>query len=78
MHTNFRSTALQFSTPQGQEVLEWLAEEMISQYAHVFARNKLDSLRKVSRLSEAQIAKLNDESCRGLHGASEAQRRWHR
>jgi hypothetical protein len=65
--------ALQFSTSQGQEVLEWLAEEMISQYAHVFARNKLDSLRKVSRLSESEIAKLNDEFCRGLHGTSEGQ-----
>jgi len=64
---------LQFSTPQGQEVLEWLAERMVSQYSHVFARNKLDSLRKVSRLSAEQISKLNDEFCRGLHGASEAQ-----
>jgi len=47
---------LQFSTPQGQEVLEWLAERMVSQYSHVFARNKLDSLRKVSRLSAEQIS----------------------
>ena len=64
--------ALQFSTPQGQEVLEWLGEQMISQYAQVFARNQLDSLRKVARLSEAQISKLNDEFCRGVQGTSEA------
>ena len=47
---------LQFSTPQGQEVLEWLAERMVSQYSHVFAHNKLDSLCKVSRLSAEQIS----------------------
>ena len=64
--------ALQFSTPQGQEVLEWLGEQMIAQYAHVFARNQLDSLRKVSLLSEAEIAKLSDEFCRGAQGTSEA------
>ena len=64
---------MQFSTPQGQEVLEWLAERSVAQYSHVFARNKLDSLRKVSKLSPEQISRLNDEYCRGLHGASEAQ-----
>ena len=47
---------MQFSTPQGQEVLEWLAERNVAQYSHVFARNKLDSLRKVSRLSAEQIS----------------------
>lgn len=64
--------ALQFSTPQGHEVLEFLGEQMISQYATVFARNELDSLRKVSLLSEAEIAKLNDEFCRSLPVTSEA------
>ena len=64
--------ALQFSTPQGHEVLEFLGKQMISQYAAVFARNELDSLRKVSLLSEAEIAKLNDEFCRSVQGTSEA------
>ena len=62
---------LQFSTTQGQEVLEWLAEEMISHYSHVFARNKLDSLSKVSRLSETEISQINEEFCRGLHGTAQ-------
>ena len=52
---------LQFSTPQGQEVLEWLAEKMLSRYEQVFARNKLDSLLKVAKLSALQISELNDE-----------------
>jgi hypothetical protein len=52
---------LQFSTPQGQEVLEWLAENMLSHYIPVFARNKLDSLWKVSKLSDPQVSELNNE-----------------
>jgi len=31
---------LEVSTPQGLEVIEWLALKMLSPYTHTFARNK--------------------------------------
>ena len=54
---------LQFWTPQGQEVLDWLAKCMLASYAHVFARNQLDSLNKVAELRDQDIDNLNDEFC---------------
>ena len=62
-----------FSTPQGQEVWEWLSDSMLSRFAHVFARNQLDSLRKVSHLTAKEINKLNDEFCANIAGNAETQ-----
>ena len=54
---------LQFETPQGKEVLDWLAERMLSPYAHVFARNQVDSLNRVVGLRDQDIDNLNNEFC---------------
>ena len=54
----------QFSTSQGQEVLEFLSSRMLSTYAHIFAKNGLCSIRKVSKLTSTEIVGLSEElSC---------------
>ena len=50
-----------FSTPQGEEVFEWLADNRLLPFASIFAQNKLTSLRKVSRLTHEEVVKLNAE-----------------
>jgi hypothetical protein len=63
----------QLTTPQGQEVLEWLSSWMLSRYAHVFARNQLDSLRKVAQLTTEEISKINTEYYSSLAGHADSQ-----
>lgn len=50
-----------FSTPQGEEVYQWLSSVRLLQFAPILARNKLDSLRKVSHLTQDEIVKINEE-----------------
>ena len=50
---------MQTSTPQGEEVFAWLAEQSLSIYSAVFARHKLDTLRKVSLLTPTQLDTIN-------------------
>ena len=50
-----------FSTPQGQEVFEWLADNRLLPFAPIFAQNKLNSLRKVSRLTHEEVVEVNEE-----------------
>ena len=50
-----------FSTPQGQEVYEWLAENRLLPFACIFAQNKLNSLRKVSHLTHKEVVEINIE-----------------
>ena len=52
-----------FSTPQGHEVCTWLADHMLSHYASTFARNKLDSLRKVANMTPEDVAVVHTEYC---------------
>ena len=50
-----------FSTPQGEQVYEWLADNRLLQFASIFAKNRLDSLRKVSRLTHEEVVAINKE-----------------
>jgi len=54
---------LQFSTPQGEEVFQFLLVKTLSCYGSTLARNKLNSLRKVSQLKSHQLDKLHEEFC---------------
>ena len=54
---------LQFSTPQGEEVCQFLAEKTLSCYGSVLAKNKLNSLRKISQLTSHQLDTLHEEFC---------------
>ena len=51
----------QLTTPQGAEVLEWLSSCKLSPFSHVFARNRIYSIRKVSRLTTEELKMINDE-----------------
>lgn len=50
-----------FLTPQGMQVYEWLADNRLLQFAPIFAKNRLDSLRKVSRLTYEEVVEINKE-----------------
>jgi len=50
-----------FSTPQGEEVYGWLADNRLLPFASIFAQNKLNSLRKVSRLTHEEVVEINQE-----------------
>jgi len=50
--------------------MEWLGKRMIAPYAHVFARNQLDSLRKIAQLRAEHVVKLHDEFCAPVGGDS--------
>ncbi len=52
-----------FTTPQGEEVCNWLAERGISQYTSVFVALRLDSLRKVSRMTPDDLATVHLKFC---------------
>ena len=54
---------LQFSTPQGEEVFQYLLVKTLSCYGSTLARNRLNSLRKVSQLKSHQLDKLHEEFC---------------
>ena len=54
---------LQFSTAQGEEVCQFLAEKTLSCYGSVLAKNRLSSLRKVSQLTLHQLDTLHQEFC---------------
>ena len=60
---------MKFSTPQGEEVYDWLAYCRLLRFAPIFAKNKLDSLRKVSHLTHDEVVKINEELY--LSGGSE-------
>ena len=48
-----------FSTPQGEEVYTWLAEQGLSQYTSSFVSLHLTSLRKVSRMTSTDLAAVH-------------------
>ena len=58
------------STPQGSEVCQWLAENALSMYESTFAAHKLNSLRKVSMLSDQQLDQINKDFCLSAHSVS--------
>jgi len=53
----------QFTTPQGLEVCNWLADHMLSHYTSTFASNNLNSLLKVSKISSDDLFKLHHKYC---------------
>ena len=59
------------STPQGEEVSRWLGGHNLSCYESTFAKNKLDSLHKASKLASAQVDKLHDDFCRSATSIGE-------
>ena len=65
---------LKFSTPQGEEVYEWLADKRLLPFATIFALNKLDSLRKVSRLTHEEVIKINEELYVNQQGGEDSTR----
>jgi len=54
---------LQFSNPHGEEVVQWLSQHSLSHLASTFVRNKLNSLRKVSRMSREDVSRVHQEFC---------------
>jgi hypothetical protein len=64
---------MQTSTPQGEEVFAWLAEQSLSIYGAVFAKHKLDTLRKVSLLTPAQLDTINAD-LNAVTGSSTSER----
>ena len=53
----------QFSTPQGEEVRRFLADKALSYYTSTLAKNKINSLRKLSLLTMQQLDTLHSEFC---------------
>jgi len=54
---------LQFSNPHGEEVVQWLSQHSLSHLTSTFVRNKLNSLRKVSRMSREDVSRVHQEFC---------------
>jgi hypothetical protein len=52
-----------FSTPQGEEVYHWLSEQGLSQYTSSFVSVRLNSLRKISRMTSDDLFKVHQKFC---------------
>ena len=62
----------QFSTPQGEEVCQFLADNALSCYASILAKNKINSLRKLSMLTAQQLDTLHGRVCDTVKAGDDA------